>query len=384
MRVDDEPGWTSEIARPDIERALRAAGLRGDRAARLCASSPRNASGRVARLARRGLHAVRKLPGTTSAWRSAASPDGSRLKSTAFEIDRTSAGYRFTRPRLRTRRRAVRDRRRPSRRARRDRGPDPEVLLSGTHASAPFVPAVPTTTSAERRRRSAGRARSADVALALPAAEERERAVVTQLVRRAATRSPQATGVAAPPPIRVTVHPIGRELRPRHRAAVVGLGRDRRRRDRSAADHDAAAAGPTRSHVRHEVAHVLLDERAGKRPMWVREGAALYFADSDSAPGPSRHARHARETTSSCARCPPARTRRLRARRSVLSRAAMASTGRRIGATVQVRSQIEQNSETGSFLMLLRIRDSARFVLRVQNAFQFVGMRRRAPALRRA
>ena len=30
--------------------------------------------------------------------------------------------------------------------------------------------------------------------------------------------------------------------------------------------------------VRHEVAHALLDGALAKRPMWVREGAAAYFA----------------------------------------------------------------------------------------------------------
>jgi len=30
--------------------------------------------------------------------------------------------------------------------------------------------------------------------------------------------------------------------------------------------------------LRHEVAHALLDGALSKRPMWVREGAAAYFA----------------------------------------------------------------------------------------------------------
>jgi hypothetical protein len=31
--------------------------------------------------------------------------------------------------------------------------------------------------------------------------------------------------------------------------------------------------------VRHEVAHALLDAALAKKPMWVREGAAAYFAN---------------------------------------------------------------------------------------------------------
>jgi hypothetical protein len=30
--------------------------------------------------------------------------------------------------------------------------------------------------------------------------------------------------------------------------------------------------------IRHEIAHVLLDAALAKRPMWVREGAAAYYA----------------------------------------------------------------------------------------------------------
>jgi hypothetical protein len=32
--------------------------------------------------------------------------------------------------------------------------------------------------------------------------------------------------------------------------------------------------------IRHEVAHVLVDDALSTRPMWVREGAALYFANA--------------------------------------------------------------------------------------------------------
>jgi hypothetical protein len=35
--------------------------------------------------------------------------------------------------------------------------------------------------------------------------------------------------------------------------------------------------------IRHEVAHVLLDRALAGRPLWVREGAAFYFADPPGA-----------------------------------------------------------------------------------------------------
>ena len=41
--------------------------------------------------------------------------------------------------------------------------------------------------------------------------------------------------------------------------------------------------------VRHEVAHALLDGALSQRPMWVREGAAAYFASPPgSRPQPAR------------------------------------------------------------------------------------------------
>ena len=55
---EDEPAWASEVRVGEIERALRAAGLRGSRLRNLRVLS-RNTSDRVARIARRGLHAVR-------------------------------------------------------------------------------------------------------------------------------------------------------------------------------------------------------------------------------------------------------------------------------------------------------------------------------------
>ena len=35
--------------------------------------------------------------------------------------------------------------------------------------------------------------------------------------------------------------------------------------------------------IRHEVTHALLDAALAQRPMWVREGAAAYFARPDAA-----------------------------------------------------------------------------------------------------
>ena len=88
-----ESGWTSEIKASDLERALRAAGLRGSTLRNLRIAS-RNRSNRVARIRVEGFnppeisgHEFRMAIGRIVGWQA--------LKSTAFDVERTSGGYRF-------------------------------------------------------------------------------------------------------------------------------------------------------------------------------------------------------------------------------------------------------------------------------------------------
>ena len=90
----DEPAWESDVRVDQIERALRDAGHRGDRLRDLRVLEPQRVGPRRA-TARRGLHAAGDRRDTTSAWRSAAWPAGSSMKSTAFDVRRTGTGYRF-------------------------------------------------------------------------------------------------------------------------------------------------------------------------------------------------------------------------------------------------------------------------------------------------
>ena len=90
---DDEPAWTSEVRADDIERALKAAGLRGSRLRDLRVLA-RNDSERVARIRVEGFtpsemsgHEFRMAVGRVAGWQS--------IKSTAFDVDRTGTGYRF-------------------------------------------------------------------------------------------------------------------------------------------------------------------------------------------------------------------------------------------------------------------------------------------------
>ena len=91
---EDEPGWDERGARRAISSArCGRPGLRGSRLRNLRVLS-RNTSDRVARIAVEGFtpaeisgHEFRMAVGRVAGWQS--------IKSTAFDIDRTSSGYRF-------------------------------------------------------------------------------------------------------------------------------------------------------------------------------------------------------------------------------------------------------------------------------------------------
>jgi hypothetical protein len=220
-------------------------------------------------------HEFRMAVGRVAGWQS--------IKSTAFDVDRTGTGYRF-RGRgfghgvglcvVGAGRRA-------------NRGASAEEILRfyfpGLTVSA-FAPAP----SRELRRDAAGPATPAGrgLSLALPGAEERERATVTSLILRSRDEIAKLTGVA-PANLRVTVHPT-----------VDSFGRATGQpwwvsgaTDGSSIDLLPITVlrqqGQLDRTVRHEIAHALLDGALAKRPMWVREGAAAYFA----APATARQGR---------------------------------------------------------------------------------------------
>jgi hypothetical protein len=258
----------------DIERALRAAGLRGSRLRDLRVLA-RNDSERVARIRIDGFtpsemsgHEFRMAVGRVAGWQS--------IKSTAFEIDRTGTGYRF-RGRgfghgvglcvVGAGRRA-------------NRGASAEEILrfyfpglTVGSASARAMPSGLPRDAAGPATRAAGGALS----LALPGSEEDQRTTLTALILRSRDEIAKLTGVT-PAHLRVTVHPT-----------VDSFGRATGQpwwvsgaTDGSSIDLLPITVlrqqGQLERTVRHEVAHALLDGALAKRPMWVREGAAVYFA----------------------------------------------------------------------------------------------------------
>jgi SpoIID/LytB domain protein len=298
----DEDPWTSEIRAGDIERALRDAGLRGSRLLDLHVLA-RNASKRVARIRVEGFtpsemsgHEFRMAIGRVLGWQ--------LLKSTAFDVERTGTGYRF-RGRgfghgvglcvLGAGNRA-------------SRGASAEDILRVYYPGLQIgpIPSSAATTTATTSGAAASRPAATvpapktaappvpsvtppvpvpppgltDVALALPAGEEGERGSLVALVRKSRDEVAALTGVTPPSRLRVTVHP-----------SVDSFGRATGQPWWVSGATDGTSIetlpiavlrrqGQLDRTIRHEVAHALLDSRLSDRPMWVREGAALYYSNA--------------------------------------------------------------------------------------------------------
>ncbi len=279
---ESEPAWESDVRVQVIERALRAAGLRGDRVRGIRVVA-RNPSNRVSRVRIEGFtppemsgHEFRMAVGRVAGF--------AAIKSTAFDITRTGSGYHF-------RGRGfghgvglcvIGAGTRASRGATADdilrfyypgltigRGSSPDLTANPAAPGAPAPPAPPAPPAQPA---------STDIALALPASDERERGTILSLIRKSRDEIAKATGAIAPARLRVTVHPT-----------VDSFGRATGQPWWVSGATEGAAIdllplttlrqqGQLDRTVRHEVAHALLDGALSKRPMWVREGAAAYFA----------------------------------------------------------------------------------------------------------
>ena len=277
------PAWTTEIAASDLRRALEAAGFRGSLGDVRIASH--HSSGRVARLALDGLtppeisgQDLRVAVGRTLGWQ--------HIKSTAFDLRRVGNAYRFT-----------------------GRGSGHGVGMcvigsgrlalqgrSATEILERYFPGLPIGTAASRLTeapRSPARlppspsplaASDADVLISLPEGDEGERGAIIALAVRARDDLAMTLGVPVPARVSLRFHPTATAYeratgRPWFTSTAVMNGeihllppavlRERGGLERS---------------VRHGLVHVLADESLSRRRLWVREGAAVHFADPATAP----------------------------------------------------------------------------------------------------
>ena len=314
-----EAPWLSEMRVADVERALRATGMRGGRLRGLRVLQ-RNASGRVVRLRADGFTPAdisgtdfRMAIGRVGGWQ--------LVKSTAFDVERTGNGYRF-RGRgfghgvglcvigagVRAAQGATADAILRFYFPGLAVGP-PTVLVTtaAPAASVPIgagagtLPPAPSTPAATAEAPSAAVAppalpapvtpppvpRPTDVLIALPLADEPERAAVLAIVRKARDTTAKATGRPAPAALKVTVHPtvesFGRATGQPWWVSAATAG--------TAIDvlpiELLKQRGQLERTLHHEVVHAMLDAALASKPMWVREGAALYFSRAAAPAGDS-------------------------------------------------------------------------------------------------
>jgi hypothetical protein len=301
------PVWVAQLGEGDVLRALRAFGFRGDRLRDLRVAS-RDKSGRVARLRVAGLQPdeisgqdLRVAVGRTMGWQ--------HIKSTAFDLRKQDDAYRFSGHGsghgvglcvIGSARLAA-------------DGKDagyilgryfPGLKISSTSSvattarSAPAASAgvVPKTgvNPAEGRTTPGSSAAAARpesnvaagaVAVSLPDDDAGEQVAVTKQALKARDDLARALGVAPPARVTLRFHSTTDDyeratgqawftsaavVRGELHLLPIAVLRERGILDRT---------------IRHELVHLMTDSILGQRPLWVREGAAIYFAGEQPVPG---------------------------------------------------------------------------------------------------
>ena len=286
------PAWTTSLSEDDLFRALRAGGFRGDRLRDVSIAS-RNASGRVARLKLDGLRPdvisgqdLRVVVGRTLGWQ--------HIKSTAFELRRQGEAYRFSGHGsghgvgmcvIGSAKLAERGISADAILARYFPGlavsglPTPtSVPGGGTEVAAKRVPSG-TEVAAK------GGPSGTEVFVSLPDDDEGERATIIRDAARARDELARVLGVTSPPRVTLRFHPTTDDYekvtgQPWFTSGTIVNGEVHvlplaTLRDRGVLDRT----------IRHELVHILTDAALARRPAWVREGAAIYFAGEQPVPG---------------------------------------------------------------------------------------------------
>jgi SpoIID/LytB domain protein len=267
------PVWTADLDAADLARAFRAAGFRGERLSDLRVMS-RDTSGRVARLRLVGMtpdevsgQDLRAVAGRTLGWQ--------HIKSTAFELERGGGRFRFAGHGyghgvgmcvIGSVNLAAAGQTAAQILSRYFPGLEIGTLGASVVASARSAPATRTIPA------------NGALALALPDDDEGEREGLARIVLRA--RDDIAKDLAVTAPLRLTVrfHPttesyeqatgqpwftsgtlVGEELH------LLPLAVLRQR-------------GVLERALRVQLVHLMADGVLRDRPLWVREGAAGYFA----------------------------------------------------------------------------------------------------------
>jgi SpoIID/LytB domain protein len=254
-----ESMWLSEVSASDLRRALAAAGRRGQ-LLRDLAVTDRTPSGRVSRLRAEGFEPAemtgedfRMAVGRTLGWQV--------LKSGLYDVERTAAGYRFRgnggghgvglcvlgSARMAAGGRAV-----------------PEILaryFPGTSVQSIATDQTPRV--------------PVEFQVSLPAGEERERTRIEGLGRAALSEFSAKTGVAVPARVRLVFHPTVEAYTRASDQPWWTAGATRDQQTDFMPPSVLRQRGILEGTLRHELAHVLTDDRLKGRPIWVREAVAM-------------------------------------------------------------------------------------------------------------
>jgi SpoIID/LytB domain protein len=334
------PLWSAELTGADLLRAFRAGGFNGPRLRDVLVAA-RNRSGRVSRLRLVGLKPevisgqdLRVVVGRTLGWQF--------IKSTAFQIQRKDGRYKFTGhgsghgvgmcvigsmrlavagesadqilrryyPGLAIGTPVVAPKLDEPRLVRRDSPglappagatsapvtPSPATAAAITPPATvppvtpppPRIPAVaPSATPAAAAPSAlppAAASAVSDVLVSLPDGDEGERAFVTGVAVRARADLSRALGVPAP---RVTLrfHPTADSYEQATKAPWFTSGAVVRGEIHLMPPTLLRARGVLERTVRHELVHVMTNAALEGRPLWIREGAALYFSGAPTSSG---------------------------------------------------------------------------------------------------
>ena len=287
------PAWEAELDEADLRTAFRAAGFRGDRLRDMRIAS-RNSSGRVARLSLDGLTSpeisgqdLRVVVGRTLGWQ--------HIKSTAFELRRQGARgdqgavYRFS-----------------------GHGSGHGVglcVIGSTNLAArgvgapailaKYFPGADITTPPYRPTPD-----TSGVLVSLPDDDEGERATIAKLTIQARDELAATLGMPTPAKITLRFHPTTDDYERATGQSWFTSG---------AWVNDGVKAelhllplavlrerGVLERTIRYGLVHAMADGLLAKRPAWVREGAAIYFAGERPIPGQGTGAALRLEPRGSC------------------------------------------------------------------------------------
>lgn len=312
------PMWTSELTDADLQRALVAGGFRGRlRDVKVLA---RNGSDRVARLALVGMQPdeitgqdLRMVVGRTLGFQ--------HIASTAFQLERTRRGSRFTGHGsghgvgmcvIGSMKLAARGETSSAILARYFPGTqigryaavavptstasvvaepplvlppsDPVPPAPDVRAAPPVsnpVPPVPSGAAGAGDLTDASGLALGDAVVVLPDAESSERSALTALVVR--ERQAMASALGVPPArVRVRFHDTNESFERATGRAWFHFGALTGFEINLAPLRVLRGNGMLERTLRRQLVHVMADSELPERPAWVREGAAVHFADGDT------------------------------------------------------------------------------------------------------